>query len=1011
MRKKIVFSLLVSILVQWGHAQHTQVYTNRDVLFNQGKEYFMQRKFAASYRSFEDYLKSAEVINAGQIQEAEYYMAADAYELRQDNAWKLLTTYLTKHPYTPFQDKANAMLGMLMYDKKYYPKALVYFNQVDDSHLGKRERVDFLFSKGYTCLQTKNYTQALPIFEELKGMNTRYAQSASYYYAYTQYTLGKYNEALPDFLALETTPEYKKVVPYYIVQIYYAQKEYDKLNTRAEQVLKDNPGNKNNAEIYRIAGEMAYRKKDYTKAIDHLRNYEKLYPQVLRNDMYLLGLSYFQVGNYPSTIHYLSKVTTDKDEMSENAYLHLGNSYIKTKDITNARLAYEASLRTSFNKTVREEALYNYALTTLETTSAFGESIKAFEQLLKEYPNSKYVDNAYDYLTSVYMTTKNYEAAYESIQKIKNPNAKLLETKQYLLYQIGTEAFMQSNMTKAIDYFTMSLVSSKTGKYSAECLYWRSESYFRSGKTDQSIYDLVSFFNNANASKSENYDVAHYALGYGYFSKKNYSEALNWYLKYVDAEQNTKAATYPDALNRIGDCYFVARNFAKADQYYSKSAAANPATAGYALFQAAYVTGLQKNYSGKIAKLESLLSKYPNSEYTDDALYEMGRAYLMMDNDGKAISSYQRLLDTKSQSDLARKAAYEIGMIHYNNKEYDQAITAFKGVIMRYPGTDEAYTALESLENVYVDINDISSYLAYTKTLGRSISNKTAAREDSISYTAAERQYINGNYPQAISGLKVYLEKFSKGGRYSTTAQYYLADSYYHSGDKVNALTAYQSLLKISGNQYTEEAVLRCSEITYDQKDYNSALQYFKQLQTVAQSVENKNAAQLGILRCSYFLNDNQTTINIVNEIMADARATAELKAEARYNRAKAYIATSQHNQAIADLKVIATDTRTANGAEAKYLLANEYFVQNKLAETETEVMDFAKKNTPHQFWLARSFVLLSDVYIKQNNDFQAKQYLLSLQKNYTVADEIQTLITERLTAIGEREKTTIINQ
>ena len=72
--------------------------------------------------------------------------------------------------------------------------------------------------------------------------------------------------------------------------------------------------------------------------------------------------------------------------------------------------------------------------------------------------------------------------------------------------------------------------------------------------------------------------------------------------------------------------------------------------------------------------------------------------------------------------------------------------------------------------------------------------------------------------------------------------------------------------------------------------------------------------------------------------------------------------------------------------------------------------MDFAKKNTPHQFWLARSFVLLADVYIKQNNDFQAKQYLISLQKNYKVADEIQPMITDRLTAISLREKQTIIN-
>jgi flagellar basal body P-ring protein FlgI len=59
---------------------------------------------------------------------------------------------------------------------------------------------------------------------------------------------------------------------------------------------------------------------------------------------------------------------------------------------------------------------------------------------------------------------------------------------------------------------------------------------------------------------------------------------------------------------------------------------------------------------------------------------------------------------------------------------------------------------------------------------------------------------------------------------------------------------------------------------------------------------------------------------------------------------------------------------------------------------------------------LARSFVLLADIYIKQNNDFQAKQYLLSLQKNYTTADEIQGMITERLNGIATRESQTTVN-
>jgi len=143
---------------------------------------------------------------------------------------------------------------------------------------------------------------------------------------------------------------------------------------------------------------------------------------------------------------------------------------------------------------------------------------------------------------------------------------------------------------------------------------------------------------------------------------------------------------------------------------------------------------------------------------------------------------------------------------------------------------------------------------------------------------------------------------------------------------------------------------------------------------------------------------------------MSDPLSNADLKSEALYNRAKAYLALKKLDEAAADLKVLATETRTANGAEAKYLLANVYFDQDKLKEAEAEVMDFAKKNTPHQFWLARSFVLLSDVYIKQKNDFQAKQYLISLQKNYTVADEIQAMITDRLDAISLREKQTIIN-
>ena len=174
MKKTIVLSLLMSLFVGLVSGQQTLIYTHQDVLFNQGRELFNQRKFAASYRSFEEFLKSVELTKAGQIQEAEYYIAANAFELRQTNAEEKLNNYLFKHPYTPFFDKTIVMLGMLEYENKKYASALTYFGQVNEDRLGQRERVDFMFCKGYASLETKNYVQALAIFKALKNMNSRY---------------------------------------------------------------------------------------------------------------------------------------------------------------------------------------------------------------------------------------------------------------------------------------------------------------------------------------------------------------------------------------------------------------------------------------------------------------------------------------------------------------------------------------------------------------------------------------------------------------------------------------------------------------------------------------------------------------------------------------------------------------------------------------------------------------------------------------------------------------------
>jgi TolA-binding protein len=499
-------------------------------------------------------------------------------------------------------------------------------------------------------------------------------------------------------------------------------------------------------------------------------------------------------------------------------------------------------------------------------------------------------------------------------------------------------------------------------------------------------------------------------MGYAYFSQKRFRQAKENFELYTRLERNKNSDIFADALNRIGDCYFYDRDFKNAELLYSRSANLSPNTGDYALFQSAYVAGLQKKYTTKISRMNDLVDGYPNSEYADDALYETGRSYLMLDNGNEALNTYRRLTALFPNTGSARKAAVEIGMIYQNQDKLMEALSAYKAVITNYSGSVEAFTALESIENIYIEMNNVPAYLAYVKNLDMKMPAFSVNHEDSISYIAAEKQYMNGNYSQAINGFQMYLKNYCAGGRHCTSAQYFLADSYYRTRDFGNALTEYQAVVKISGNQYMEEALMRSAEITFDQKNYEASLRYFERFEKVAQSTENRNIARLGVLRCSYFLNDYQRTINIVNEILADPKSNAEVIAESKYNRAKAYIATGKSNLAIEDLITLSADTRTSIGAEAKYLLASVYFEQGSYPAAEKEVLDFAKKNTPYQYWLARSFIVLSDVYMKQNNDFQAKQYLLSLQRNYKAKDDIQDKINSRLTLISQREKAKVIN-
>ena len=907
--------------------------------------------------------------------EQQFMLLEERFDVRDKTLPKDLKQYLVLYPYTTYADEVHFMQGVMQVEKGMYKQSLKELELVDFKSLSRPHQPQYQFYRGYANLMMQRYDRASVYFNILRKNSNPYQQKGAYYYAYCQYKLGNYENAQPALEALENNATYRKTIPYFLVQLYYSQRRDDEVIERSQQLLKDQPDNPNNPELHRILGEIYFQREDYRAAVSHLKTYEtgiakQEDTKPVRNDLYLLGVSFYHLKDYTQAIQYLKKVEVAKDSLSESVYLCLGNAYKEIGDIEQAKLNYHAASQAGISTSVREEAMYNYALMTYHSSSALGESVNAFMDFLKLYPNSKYENQILTLMSDALRRSKNFEAALSALDSISNPDAKLLETKQYLRYQLGADAYVQGKMEKAHQWFTAVLDNAGSGRedYVVEASYWRAETDYRLGRYEDCQKDLNRYYQQDAAGKSPNRAAAKYLNGYNCFAQKQYSEAKRYFEDYLKDIFSTDP-TYADALNRLGDCEFNARHFNEAIAYYSRAVDCRTEASDYACFQKGYAQGLQRKYDSKIATMTDLVTRYPKSDYADDALYEIARANLQQDKERAALQAYEQLLTKYPRSNHARKACLERAMLFRNLNETQQAIAAYKQTIERYPATEEAYTALAGLEALCVETNRVNEYVAYSKNLGK-YHMTTSFKEDSLKYTA----------------------------HYMAAVNYYTAKQY----DK--ALHEFDALTKITGNPYQLEAYTRAAELAYDKKDYTAALGYFTALVPLCEKREQLNIARLGILRCNENLHRTQATIDIATQILTDEPVTEAMRSEALYNRAHAYIEKGEWGLAVVDLTPLSKEVRTAQGAEAKYLLSMAYYQLGALQNAEDEIMSFAQMNTQQQYWLAKALILLADINLDKGDTFQARQYLLTLVNNYRRSDDILSTVQTKLQVLDAIE-------
>ncbi|MCM1293846.1 MAG: tetratricopeptide repeat protein [Bacteroides sp.] len=930
-----------------------------------------------------------------QLEDADYYIAMSSMHLGKADAEALLRYFLWRYPASARISEIRLALGNLYTVSGRYGEALNEFAMIPAKSLDRSSDQRLNASRAFCMLKQGDYDIAAQIYRHL-ATTKEYGAEARFYQGYIAYVKKDYKKAAEMFRSCDTSKAPGNMADYYLAQIEYMDGDYDKAATTARRLYhNDTVGPSFRYEAMRVAGESYYQLDRLDEALPLLKQYVENTVSPLPTTMYMLGVTEYREGNYEAAVSDLTNVASLDNAMGQSANLFIGQAMMRQGNYSGALIAFDRALRMNFDNDVREAAFYNYAVAKTEGGKIpFGNSVATFEEFLSTFPNSRYASDVREYLVAGYMTDNNYTAALNSINQIKNPSAKILAAKQQVLYALGAREVKAGNNADAIRHLREAVnLKSHDAKMASEAELWLGEAYFNSGKYS----DAVKAYSNAmtgNRLSAENKQTALYGLGYSYFRNGDHAAAAKYFEDFLKSRPAPSGMLKADALSRIADNSYMLKDFSKAASTYNEAYKANPSTGDYALLQRARMNGYDGNYSNEVQLLQQFIKEFPQSGMLPQAYIDLGESYAQLGDIDRSIEAYSMAASRYPNSAYGRQANLLLALAYLNQNDRQQALGTYRQLIKSAPTSEEARQASENLKQLMAADGQLDEYVAFMNSVPGAAA-VDASDVENAAFAAAQRDYLN----KGLTGrLSEYLDRYTKGAS-RPTALAYAVEAYAKAGDNSSTLLyANELICDYPDNPNVPEAIKAKAEALAAQGKGELALAAYDQLSTTAATPEMLNEAQLGIMRTARDLGLYDRVTDAAKAITSSSTPTAAQRSEAAYAYADALYNTGNTDEALAGWTSLAADLNNIYGAMSQFRIAQTRFDGSDLKGARSAVEKLIDSDTPHNYWLARGFILISDINRAEGNDFEAEQYLISLRDNYPGTEtDIFKMIDDRL--------------
>ncbi len=981
MRKYFIITGITFILFFTNAVAQQTVYNDpSNVIYREALSLFNQQNYGSALSVFDSYLNDENNKKSAFYEDAAYYSTVCTVELGTKDAVNRIHKFASDYPASAWLPSINFELGNIYYKDKKYSKALQAYSKLNSSKLDVAKRSEYYYKKGYCQMKQSQFDQALASYRKVMASKSSYSKPANYYYAHIQYQKGNYDEALASFKAIENDRKFRKYVPLYLIKIYYQLGKYQTVIDEGKQYLPK-AARREKGNIARLIANSYYNLDNFSSAYEYYIIYES---SGKRNDdpdeQYRIGYSKYVAEKYKDAIPNFQAATKTGGLIEQNSWYYLGYCYLYSDQPKFAQNAFLKAYKQNTNKDIAADALHSYIKVTIEVgPDSYNDPVAVIEEFIQNNPGSPHVTKAYDLLSQLYLTSKNYNGALASIEKVNNPDERLKSVYQQIAYAQGVSYFNRQAYTDAIGYFQKSLIYPVDNKLESEALFWQGDALYRQKKFSDAANIYYRFRISKGAKQTNLYAVALYNSAYCAFNMKQYSTAVNLFQKFL--KQNSgKSNLINDTYLRLADSYLITKDYNNAIQWYNKIINSNSADADYALFQKAICYGSQGDFKSKLTTLNKLTTNYKRSTYYDDALYDIASTNLILNDQRHAIVFFDRLVKEKPKSSYAKKALVKMGFVYYGNNQYEQAVSALRKVIDNYPASLEAKEALITLQNVYMDMGKVDQYIEYANSLD--FVQVSTSEEDSLKFTTGENYYMNNDCNNATATLTKYIDQFPSGG-FVLTAYHYLSQCMEKVGDNDKAISYYEKILEYPENQYTVKALLKVARVMYTREEFVKALNYYEQLSQLAENKLMLVEANDGVMKSAWKTGDTQKVTDAAHQLLMTEKVSEDQIIYAHYLLGMIAMDSKNYAEAEKEFNITTKLSSGEMGAESLYNLALIVYRQNKLEEAENYIYELPEKYSSFDYWIAKGFILLADIYVGRDNLFQAEQTLVSVIENY----------------------------